>query len=225
MLEFQDRLGYKFKNEQLLKKALTHKSCTKNKQDSNERLEFLGDAVLELVVTEYMVLKYKGIDEGKLSKIRAASVNTKTLSLISKNLEVYKYLSVGPSERKEGIVHNNSILEDTFEALIGAVYLDGGFENAKKVISKHLFYMIDKTTREDKIIDHKTYLQEFTQKHFACLPTYKIIKEEGEEHNKIFYCEVFIELKSYGIGIGKSKKEAEKEAAKKAIKCLVKNNV
>ncbi len=225
MKELEKKLGYSFNNKALIKKALTHKSYVKNKTDSNERLEFLGDAVLELVVTEYLVYQYRNIDEGKLSKIRAASVNTKILSEVAKTLELFNYLIVGKSEQKEGIMFNDSILEDAFEALVGAIYIDGGLEKAKEFVLKHLSGIIKEIVETGMIFDYKTHLQEITQRSFACLPEYKIIREDGVEHNKIFYCEVFIDSKSYGVGKGKSKKEAEKDAAKKAIEKLGEKHV
>jgi ribonuclease-3 len=220
MKSLENKLGYKFNNTPLIKKALTHKSYVKNKTDSNERLEFLGDAVLELVVTEYLIHRYQDIDEGKLSKIRAASVNTKTLSSIAKELELYKHLKVGKSEKKEGIVYNDSILEDAFEAIVGAIYLDSGLDDAKTFVMNNLSSIIENIVKTGMIFDYKTHLQEITQKEFACLPEYRIIKEDGAEHDKVFYCEVLINEKSFGVGAGKSKKEAEKEAAKLAIEKL-----
>jgi ribonuclease-3 len=220
MKSLEDKLGYRFNNTSLIKKALTHKSYVKNKTDSNERLEFLGDAVLELVVTEYLIHRYQDIDEGKLSKIRAASVNTKTLSSIAKKLELYKHLKVGKSEKKEGIVYNDSILEDAFEAIVGAIYLDSGLDGAKVFVMNNLSSIIENIVKTGMIFDYKTHLQEITQKEFTCLPEYRIIKEDGVEHDKVFYCEVLINEKSFGVGVGKSKKEAEKEAAKLAIEKL-----
>ncbi len=218
MKELQKNIGYEFKNYELLKRALTHKSYVKNKNDSNERLEFLGDAVLELVVTEYLIEKYKDTDEGKLSKIRAATVNTDILASVSRKLKIYRYIFVGKSEQKEGIMYNKSILENTFEALIGAIYLDSGLEAARRFIISQLSDIMDKIVKTGMIFDYKTYLQELTQKRYSCLPEYKVIKEEGVEHDKTFHCEVLIDSVSYGAGVGKSKKEAEKEAAKEAIK-------
>ncbi len=223
--ELQKKLDYKFKNTGLLKTALTHKSYVKRKNDSNERLEFLGDAVLELIITEYLIDKYSNTDEGKLSKIRAASVNTQALSFVAEKLGIYKYIYVGKSEKREGIIYNKSILENTFEAIVGAIYLDGGFEKAKRFVIEQLSDTINETVETDTIFDYKTYLQEATQRLFNCLPEYKIIKEEGAEHDKTFYCEVFINSKSYGIGVGKSKKEAEKEAAQCAVKKMEQKGV
>ncbi len=215
--ELESRLNYHFNDKELLKKALTHRSYVKNKRESNERLEFLGDAVLEFVITEYLIERYADTDEGKLSKIRAATVNTKVLADVAKRLELYRFILVGKSEQKEGIVHNESILEDAFEAIVGAIYLDGGLNNAREFIKSQLSSTIDKIVKTGMIFDYKTHLQEITQKMFSCLPEYRIIREEGLEHDKTFYCEVLINSKSYGTGSGKSKKEAEKNAAKKAI--------
>ncbi len=221
----EERIKYTFKNNGLLKKALTHRSSVRDKTQSNERLEFLGDAVLELVVTEFLINNYKTIDEGKLSKIRAASVNTKALASIAKKLELFNYIIVGKSERKEGIVYNESILEDTFEAIVGAIYLDGGLEKAKRFIEYYLADTIKTIVEKGIIFDYKTYLQELTQRVFGGLPVYEIIKEEGQEHNKTFYCDVYINDIKYGFGIGKSKKEAEKKAAKEAVEKLENGSV
>ncbi len=220
MKELKEKIGYTFKDKKLLEQALTHKSFVKNKLKSNERLEFLGDAVLELVVTEYLLNMYKNMDEGQLSKIRAACVNSKTLADISRKFSIYKYLNVGKSERKEGIMFNDSILEDTFESMVGAIYIDGGMDEVRKFILSSLEHVVNMVVNNEIIVDYKTYLQEMTQKYFACLPEYKIIKEEGEEHAKVFHCEVFINSKSYGVGSGKSKKESEKHAAKQAVKII-----
>lgn len=220
MKELKEKIGYTFKDKKLLEQALTHKSFVKNKLKSNERLEFLGDAVLELVVTEYLLNMYKNMDEGQLSKIRAACVNSKTLADISRKFSIYRYLNVGKSERKEGIMFNDSILEDTFESMVGAIYIDGGMDEVRKFILSSLEHVVNMVVNNEIIVDYKTYLQEMTQKYFACLPEYKIIKEEGEEHAKVFHCEVFINSKSYGVGSGKSKKESEKHAAKQAVKII-----
>ncbi len=225
MKDLEESIGYTFKDKELLKKALTHKSHVRNKSDSNERMEFLGDAVLELVVTEYLINKYKDTDEGKLSKIRAATVNTNVLSSASKKLKLYKYILVGKSEHKEGIMYNKSILENTFEALVGAIYIDGGLQEAKRFVISQLSGIIKMIVETGMIFDYKTFLQELTQKKFSCLPEYKIIREEGVEHDKTFHCEVFVNGASYGLGAGKSKKEAEKEAAKEAIKKIEGENV
>ena len=223
--KIEERIKYTFKNNDLLKKALTHRSSVRDKAQSNERLEFLGDAVLELVVTEFLINNYKTIDEGKLSKIRAASVNTKALASIAKKLELFNYIIVGKSERKEGIIYNESILEDTFEAIVGAIYLDGGLEKAKRFIEYYLADTIKTIVEKGIIFDYKTYLQELTQRVFGSLPVYEIIKEEGQEHNKTFYCDVYVNDIKYGFGIGKSKKEAEKKAAKEAVEKLENGSV
>ncbi len=221
----EEKIKYTFKNKELLKRALTHRSSVKNKTLSNERLEFLGDAVLELVVTEFLINNYPTIDEGKLSKIRAASVNTKTLAQIARKLELFKFIIVGKSEKKEGITNNESILEDTFEAIVGAIYLDGGIKKARQFVEYHLMDTIKDIVKNGVIFDYKTHLQELTQKKFGCLPVYVIVREEGQEHNKTFYCDVFINDVKYGSGIGRSKKEAEKNAAKEAVEKLEKGNV
>ncbi len=221
----EEKIGYSFKNRELLKRALTHRSFVKDRKLSNERLEFLGDAVLELAITEFLISNFPDIDEGKLSKIRAASVNTKTLAAIGRKLKLPEYILVGRSEQKEGIVNNDHIIENTFEAIVGAIYLDGGFEKAKRFVENMLGETVKKIVANGIIFDYKTYLQEITQKAFSCLPEYVIVKEEGEEHNKTFYCDVYINSVKYGSGCGKSKKEAEKNAAREAVKKLEKRDV
>ncbi|OSS41683.1 Ribonuclease 3 [Desulfurella amilsii] len=215
----EDIIGYKFKNKALLDKALTHRSYTKNPFYSNELLEFLGDAVLELIISEYLVTNYQNLREGELSKIRASTVNSDVLSDIGKSLKLYDYCKLGKSERQKQIAQNKKILEDSLEALIGAIYLDSGLQSAKNFILPLLEAKIEKFS-EYKLFDPKTVLQELTQKKFTMLPEYVLIKEEGEQHNKTFYSKVIIGNKSYGIGIGKSKKEAEKNAALETMEIL-----
>ncbi len=215
----EDIIGYKFKNKALLDKALTHRSYTKNPIYSNELLEFLGDAVLELIVSEYLFTHFKNLREGQLSKIRAATVNSDTLSDIAKSLELYNFCKLGKNEKQKQIALNKKILEDLLEALIGAIYLDSGLENAKNFILPFLKDKIEKFN-EYKLFDPKTVLQELTQKRFSMLPEYVLIKEEGAQHNKTFYSTVVIGNKNYGVGIGKSKKEAEKNAALETMEIL-----
>ncbi|MGC8501938.1 ribonuclease III [Desulfurella sp.] len=218
-MDLEEIIGYKFKNKALLDKALTHRSYTKNPFYSNELLEFLGDAVLELIVSEYLINNFQNLREGALSKIRAASVNSDVLSDISKNLKLYEFCKLGKSEKQKQIALNKKILEDLFEALVGAIYLDSSLEGAKDFVLALLKPKIEKFS-EYKLFDPKTVLQELTQKKFAMLPEYVLIKEEGEQHNKTFHSQVVIGNKTYGVGIGKSKKEAEKNAALKTIEIL-----
>lgn len=218
-MDLEEIIGYKFKNKALLEKALTHRSYAKNPFFSNELLEFLGDAVLELIVSEYLINNFQNLREGALSKIRAASVNSDVLSDISKNLKLYEFCKLGKSERQKQIALNKKILEDLFEALIGAIYLDSNLESAKNFVLPLLKPKIEKFS-EYKLFDPKTVLQELTQKRFAMLPEYVLIKEEGEQHNKTFYSQVVIGDKNYGVGIGKSKKEAEKNAALETMEIL-----
>lgn len=215
-MDVEETIGYKFKNKSLLDKALTHRSYTKNPFYSNELLEFLGDAVLELIVSEYLVKNFLNMREGELSKIRAASVNSDVLAEISKKLKLYEFCKLGKNEKQKNIALNKKILEDLFEALIGAIYLDSNLENTRSFVLTLLKHKIDHF-REYKLFDPKTVLQELTQKKFSQLPKYVLIQEEGEQHNKTFYSKVVIGDKSYAIGIGKSKKEAEKNAALETV--------
>jgi ribonuclease-3 len=218
--ELEKNIDYNFTDKDLLKKALIHRSFVKDTNLSNEKLELLGDAVIGLATVEYLFKNYPSFTEGNLSKIKAASVCTEALSKIAHNLELYKYLKVGKGEIKENIALNPSVLENTFEALIGAIYLDGGWRRAKKVALKFLRKKITEAIEKDISADYKTVLQEITQKKFSTLPCYKLEREEGEEHKKTFYIGVYINEKLYGRGRGETKKEAEKIAAKKAIRRL-----
>ncbi len=220
MEKLEKSINYSFADKNLLIKALTHRSFVKDVNLSNEKLELLGDAVIELATVEYLFKNYLSFTEGKLSKIKAASVCTEALSQIAYNLKLYKYLKVGKGEIKEKIALNFSILENTLEALMGAVYLDGGWEKAKKVILDLLKEEIDEIVKKDATTDCKTALQEITRKRFDTLPCYKLEGEKGEEHQKIFYVGVYINEKPYGTGGGRTKKEAEKKAAEEALRRL-----
>jgi len=218
--ELEKNIDYNFTDKDLLKRALIHRSFVKDINLSNEKLELLGDAVIGLATVEYLFKNYPSFAEGNLSKIKAASVCTEALSKIAHNLKLYKYLRVGKGEIKENIALNPSVLEDTFEALIGAIYLDGGWRKSKRVALKFLRKRIIEVVEEDISADYKTVLQEITQKKFSTLPCYKLEREEGEKHKKTFYIGVYINEKLYGRGKAKTKKEAEKKAAEEALRRL-----
>ncbi len=220
MEKLEKSINYKFADKNLLVKALTHRSFAKDINLSNEKLELLGDAVIELATLEYLFKNYPSFAEGKLSKIKAASVSTEALSSIAYNLRLYKYLKVGKGEAKRKVALNPSVLENTLEALMGAVYLDGGWEKAKEVILNLLKEKMDEIVKKDTITDHKTALQEITRKRFGTLPCYRLEREKGKEHQKIFYIGVYINEKLYGTGEGKTKREAEKKAAEEALRRL-----
>lgn len=220
--ELEEKIGYDFRDIQLLFESLTHSSyANENKKKSiahNERLEFLGDAVLSIVISEYLYNKLHTFQEGELTKIRASIVCEPSLANCSKKLNIGKYILLGKGEEVTGGRERVSILADTFEALIGAIYLDGGLGQAQKFILKSL-----KDTIEDAISgrvyqDYKTHLQEYIQSENSERILYEVIHEEGPDHNKIFHVHVRVGDKILGTGIGKSKKEAEQSAAKEALK-------
>ena len=216
--EFQSKIGYTFKNRHLLEQALTHSSYANEKHmkkhSDNERLEFLGDAVLEIVSSEFLFINYPQKPEGELTKLRASIVCEPTLALCTKPLDLGKYLRLGRGEDHTGGRKRKSILSDALEAVIGAIYLDGGFTNAKEFI--HRFVLTD---QEDKKLfyDSKTILQEIVQANKAGNITYELVGEEGPDHNKTFEVRVRIGGQPYGSGKGRSKKAAEQKAAYQAI--------
>ncbi|OGC12001.1 ribonuclease III [candidate division WOR-1 bacterium RIFOXYA12_FULL_52_29] len=224
LTELQDlekRVSVPFINQNLLNQAMTHSSYAheKNLKD-NERLEFLGDAVLKLVVTEYIYNKFPTHDEGDLTKIRAAVISDETLAKIGQQLELGEALLLSLNEKKGGGSNRKSNLANAFEALIGAVYLDAGLGRARDLILENLRGEIEIVSKVGYIRDYKSTLQEFVQKNKWTLPQYRVIKENGPEHRRIFFVEVKVNGKSLGIGRGNNKKEAEQRAATVALKAL-----
>lgn len=212
--EFEERIGYHFKNEKLLLQALTHSSYANEhhmgKNKSNERLEFLGDAVLEIISSEFLFREYPDYTEGELSKMRASMVCEPTLAFCTRDLELGKYLLLGKGEAQTGGRQRKSILSDALEAVIGAVYLDGGFTNAKEFI---LRFVLNDIEHKQLFYDSKTILQEMVQGKTDGELTYKLLSEEGPDHDKKFVVEAMIGTVSYGKGTGRTKKSAEQEAA------------
>ena len=210
-------LGYKFKDKTLLEAALTHRSFG-NFHDTanNERLEFLGDAVLQLCITSILLESFDEKDEGDLSKFRSLLVQSRTLSKKSKQSGIDKMIRLSEGEARMGI--RDSILADAFEAICGAIYLDGGYESAKLVLEKVFKPEVDDLKKGENIIwDYKTTLQEYTQKEFSEIPRYQVTKTEGPDHNKIYYVSVSLGEEIKESGVGKSKREAEQNAAKKVL--------
>lgn len=214
-------ISYKFKNEKLLKHALSHSSYANEKKlgklGSNERLEFLGDAVLELISSEYFFEKYKEKPEGDLTKLRAKFVCEPALCYIANTLNLGSYLLLGKGENATGGRRRASLLSDALEAIIGAIYLDGGFANAKEFI---LNYVLSDIENKQFFYDSKTTLQEETQKLYNISPEYILLDESGPDHNKEFLVKVLIDGKNFGEAKGSSKKNAEAEAALLALKKL-----
>lgn len=216
--KLEENLGYVFKNKNLLEQALTHTSyANENNIQSNEKLEFLGDSVLEFISSEYIYEKYPDLKEGEMTKVRATVVCGANLTEVAKLHDFSDFLNLGKSEIICGGKNSSAILEDSVEAVIAAIYLDGGLEPAKKFIIKNLEKEIDKATKHVGIKDYKTVLQEKLQENGEVKIEYEIISELGPDHDKSFEAEVKCEGKILAKGKGKSKKEAQMQAAKKAI--------
>ena len=219
--KLENSIGYHFKNKALLKKALTHTSYAyENNLQSNEKLEFLGDSVLEFISSKYIYNNYPNLQEGEMTKVRATVVCEKSLSEIAKLHNFSDFLYLGKSERKSDGGKRPAILEDTTEAVIAAIYLDGGIEEAEKFIVENLKEKIEEATKHVGDKDYKTVLQERLQVNGAVDIEYKIIKEMGPDHDKTFEAELEIDGKHVANGIGKSKKAAQMQAAKKALEIL-----
>ncbi len=220
----EKKLDYKFKNKTLLKEALTHpsfqKKSLKEKTANNQRLEFLGDSVLDLIVTEHLYLKLASFSEGKLTKIRSVMVSKDILAKWANRLSLGKYIILGKGEDSTGGRKKLSILADCFEALLGAIYLDSGLQKAKKIILSFIKEEMELIIKGKHGDDYKTLLQEISQKKMKCLPKYFLIKEKGPDHKKIFCIEVKLKEKTHGTGTGENKKEAEQDAAREALKKL-----
>ena len=218
MEKIEESIQYNFKNKNLLKTALTHTSYAyENKIESNEKLEFLGDSILEFISSKYLYNNYPKLKEGEMTKVRAAVVCEKSLYKIAKQHNFSDFLYVGKSERKTGGKNRPAILADSVEAVIAAIYLDGGIEMAEEFIIKNLKEEIKKATKHVGDKDYKTVLQEKLQEHGEVKIEYEIIKEKGPDHNKSFEAQVSCNGKILATGKGKSKKEAEMHAAKKAL--------
>lgn len=219
LTEFEEIIGYEFKNPALLGEALTHSSYVNGKHNSNERLEFLGDSVLSVVVSKYLFLSLD-VPEGKLTKIRSKLVCEDSLYEFAKKIRLGENIKLGKGEENTGGRDRRSILADAFEALIAAIYLDGGLEAAREFIMP--FMPSIETIKSGKLMfgDYKTILQEIIQKNPEERVVYQISEEHGAAHNKTFTANVLLNGQVIGSGSGTSKKEAEQAAAKEAIKLM-----
>ncbi len=222
--EIENELGYSFKERNYLLRALTHSSYSnenkKEKLKNNERLEFLGDSVLGLIISEYLFSHYANLEEGQLTKIRAKIVCEASLGEASRKLKLGEFMLFGRGEELTGGRERTSILSDAFEALIAAIFLDGGMECARIFVLKSLDTVIEDAVQGKLFIDYKTRLQEVIQVQKGNRIKYDIVKEEGPDHAKIFYTEVRLNEVIIGVGSGHSKKESEQEAAKEGLKRL-----
>ena len=221
LLELEKKIGYKFENFDLLVNALTHSSYANEHhiayRGNNERLEFLGDAVLEVTSSEFLFRTYPELPEGELTKKRASLVCEPTLALCAREIPLGDYLLLGKGEEATGGRSRDSVVSDAMEALIGAIYLDGGFANAKEFIHKDILNDIE---NKQLFYDSKTTLQEIVQGRYEEDVHYVLIKEEGPDHNKSFYVEALLGERVLGQGCGHTKKAAEQQAAYCAIKKL-----
>ena len=217
--DIQQRISYAFKNKELLERALTHKSyANENKVLAhNERMEFLGDAVLNLVVSEYLMQTCPDANEGDLSRLRAAIVSEPALAEVARSIGLGAYLLLGKGEDQTGGRNKESLLANSLEALIAAVYLDGRMEATETFILRFFDDSIKKACALRVTLDYKTELQELCQDRLKQLPEYRVISETGPDHQKQFEVELSVKGDVYGRGIGKSKKEAEQRAAKEAL--------
>jgi len=225
IVELQERLGCCFRDPALLLQALTHKSYCRENQNriagDNERMEFLGDAVLSLVISEALLLKNPASTEGDLSKRRAAVVSQSALSSVADKIGLGDFLLLGIGEEKTLGRKKPSLLSDALEAVIAAIYLDRGFRAARKFILKAFSGMMEAYASGTLLLDYKSHLQEYSQKALSSLPTYHRILESGPEHQRQFEMEVRLRGVSYGRGCGKSKKVAEQQSALRALQKLV----
>lgn len=219
--ELENRIGYKFKNIHLLKQAVTHSSFSNeqkiNRQPHYERLEFLGDAVLELVTSEFLYHHYPREPEGKLTKLRASMVCEPALAFCARDLELGKFMRLGKGEESTGGRDRESITSDAMEAVIGAIFLDGGMEQAKKYIYR---FILSDLENKQLFYDSKTHLQEILQGDLKKDFSYELVEETGPEHDKVFVVEVRMEARVIGRGSGRTKKAAEQQAAYEALLML-----
>ncbi|MBD3360866.1 ribonuclease III [Candidatus Peregrinibacteria bacterium] len=220
--KLEEKIGIKFKNLDILTKAFVHRSYInehKNENiEDNERLEFLGDAVLELVATKHLFETCPNKAEGEMTSFRSALVRGKNLADVSEELSLGKYLFLSKGEEKSGGRKKNYILANTLEALIGAIYLDQGYHTAEEFIEKFIMAELDEIIEKELHIDAKSRFQEICQEKEGITPHYKIIAEEGPDHNKQFTMGAYIDKKQIATGTGSSKHDAEDEAARNALK-------
>ncbi len=220
-----DEIGYQFNDAKYLQKALTHRSFhnenPKKSVGHNERLEFLGDAVLDLVISEKIFTMFPDLEEGHLSKIRAGLVNESGLCRIAEKMQLGQYMRLGKGEEQTQGREKPRLLSSTLEALIGAIYLDGGMQPAKDFLLKYFDGEFNSDISQDSQLgDYKTQLQELTQKVHKKIPIYELISEDGPDHDKVFSVRVRLNGKELGMGKGKTKKLAEQVAASKALEAL-----
>ncbi len=220
LMELQNEIGYCMSGIELLNTALTHSSYaneSKGRFRHSERLEFLGDSILSLIVSEYLFLNFPDVSEGNLTKLRASVVSERSLVNMALDIDLGKYILLGKGEEGSGGRKRASILADAFESLIAAIYLDGGIEQAKAFVLKYIMELIDEDLNGKGFRDYKTELQEILQQESDMNIEYRIVEEYGPDHDKAFVAEVQYGGEAIGSGFGKSKKEAEQQAACSAL--------
>lgn len=225
--EIEKKIVYEFRSKELLDEALRHSSFVNEQPDAdlrdNERFEFLGDAVLNLIVGHILMERYPNVNEGDLSRTRANLVNESQLAIIARAIDLGAFIRLGKGEIQTNGRDKNSILAGAFEALIAAVYLDGGFKTAFKIIENNFVPLLDSVNSAIDSYDYKSQLQEWVQEEQGSMPHYKVVREEGPDHDKTFW----ISVKVFDVesdGQGKNKKMAEQDAAKKALEILKKES-
>lgn len=220
--DLEEKTGIIFKNSELLTRAFIHKSYINENRDKallhNERLEFLGDAVLELATTHYLFNKYPDEDEGKMTAFRSALVQGRHLAEVAEELDLGSYLYLSKGEEKSGGREKKYILANVIEAYIGAIYIEHGYDAADKFIEKFILYRLDDILEKGLHIDSKSRFQESCQEHEEHTPYYELIKDEGPDHNKHFTMGAYIDGKLIALGTGSSKQKAEEDAAQNALK-------
>ena len=223
MKDLQKQLTHEFRDPRLLELAFVHRSFVNENRDSpesNERLEFLGDAVLELITTEFLFAQFPEKPEGELTALRSALVRGETLAEISRELRFGEHLKLSRGEAKSGGAGKPYLLANVFEAVLGAVYLDGGFEKAKTIVHKFLLPKLPAIIESNAQVDAKSEFQELAQEKLAITPEYRVLAESGPDHSKIFEMGAFVGKDLFGRGKGASKQEAEQSAAAEAVKKL-----
>lgn len=227
--DIEKKLGVIFKNKDILNTALIHRSYINENRgknlENNERLEFLGDSVLELIISDYIYTKYPTKPEGELTAIRSAIVRTESLADESRKLDVGQYLLMSRGEEDSGGKSKEYLLANMYEALLGAIYLDQGFAECQKYVERTLLKKVDNIVSEGLFIDPKTKVQEILQSRFKITPSYEIISEEGPDHDKYFTMALKVGNKKISEGHGSSKQRAEEDAAQNAIGLLEKKSV
>lgn len=224
LAEVEAVLGHSFNNPSHLLNALTRRSFWHENRETcsehNERLEFLGDAVLGLVVADVLYLEFPEDEEGELQKKRASLVNRAALAQLMRQLGLAHYIRMGRGDEMSGCRERDSILADTLEALVAAVYLDGGYADAKRMIEKHFYPLIERCSTREGIEDCKSLLQEKAQAELGITPTYEMVDQWGEEHCKTFSIAVYLGEQVAGLGTGRNKREAAQNAARHALESL-----